>query len=96
MFKFIRLTNAGERRERMTLEDKTGASYQLLFVDGEISTIKKSSERAFPDPFVEGKNVTRTKVRIIRGNAALFDFAKKQYAEIKCTQTTAVPTETVR
>lgn len=96
MFKFIRLTSAGERRERMTLEDKRGASYQLLFIDGKITMIQKASELSYPNPFESGGSLSRTKVRVIKGSAALHAFANQQYADIKAAQddaTTSATTE---
>lgn len=96
MFKFIRLTSAGERCERMTLEDKRGASYQVLFIDGKITMIKKASELSYPNPFESGGSLSRTKVRVIKGGAALHAFANQQYADIKAAQddaTTSATTE---
>ena len=96
MFKFIRLTSAGERCERMTLEDKRGASYQVLFIDGKITMIKKASELSYPNPFESGGSLSRTKVRVIKGSAALHAFANQQYADIKAAQddaTTSATTE---
>ena len=92
MFKFIRLTSAGERRERMTLEDKRGASYQLLFLDGKITMIEKASEQSYPNPFQNGSRLSRTKSRIIKGSAALHAFANQQYADIKAEQDDATAT----
>ena len=78
-FKFLRISNGGDERKRLSFLDKNGNKLVVLFVSGELSLIKKQSTTEFPSPSLKG-TLIKSQERIVKGTKEFRSFAIKVYS----------------
>lgn len=79
-FEFVRLTQAGEDRQRMTVNAPDGIVYRLLFVSGHIAQVIKLFTQTRTTPYKGLPEIEVPASRKVKGSKALRAFAEREFA----------------